>query len=136
MNRFDNKHVAKKIFDKLVKEGMISVDDSENKLDVIDEVLNQEFESGQTFEIPDCSWNKTPSMTTLSKHLECSTSHNFGNGRHVDCPQNIDDVIEHFSKKRNKGDEHDSYWNAQSEIITKVTTIKEVVAIIKPEDKV
>ncbi len=82
------------------------------------------------------AWFDEAPVKTIREHFEVAGSIGFGNSRHCDTYQNIDDAIEGNNKKRNKGDEYDAYWNNQDEIITKVTVITEIVKVIKSEDKI
>lgn len=132
MEKFNNKTLANKILIALNEKGANLEDASIN---IINKVLNETFKSDEKFNIPDCSWEKDHPITNVSQHLECASSISYSTSTHSECPQKLEDAVNHFSKKRKKGDEYDEYWNKQSEIITKITTIREVLVIIRPEDK-
>ena len=132
MEKFNNKIVAANILNALNKKGANLGNAS---ISIIDNVLNQVFESKDTFELPDCAWGKTHPFAKVGQHLQASSSIGYTNSRHSDCPQDLDEAIEKFSEKFKGNKEYSEYWDNQSEVITKITTITEVVAIIQPEDK-
>ncbi len=80
-------------------------------------------------------WSTPPEILTQKTHFEITTSHNYDNGRRMETPDNIVEAIKLATTKRNKGDEYDEYHNSKTEIVTKVITVREIVAVIKPEEK-
>jgi len=80
-------------------------------------------------------WSKPPEILRQETHFEIATSHNYDNGRRMETPDNIGEAIKLATTKRNKGDEYDEYHNSKTEIVTKVITVREIVAVIKPEEK-
>ena len=81
------------------------------------------------------AWNKDCPKKKQATHYEVATEKGYANSRHPEIYYNYVSAFQFASTKRNKNDEHDEYWNNQREVITKVTTIKEIVAIVKSEDK-
>lgn len=132
MEKFNQKELAWKIYNALNDKG---AELGNASVFIINKVLNEEFQGEDSFELPDCTWGKTHAVTTVSQHLECASSKDYTNGRHTNCPQELDVAIKHYSKKFDGDPEYAEYWDNQSKVLTKVTTIREVVAIIRPEDK-
>jgi len=92
-----------------------------------------------TFDLPDCSWGRTHKYVTEDFHYEIASSKDYSNGRHVipsEINQSLTSCIKYAQELRDKNDGRDAYWNNQDEIITKVTTTKEVVHIVRSEDKI
>lgn len=90
----------------------------------------------ETVFLADCAWNKNPQVKTEFTRFEISGSHGYGNGRHPETFKNLGDAIEFAkTKKAFPNSEHNDYWNNQSEVITKVTVITEIVRIVRPEEK-
>jgi hypothetical protein len=81
------------------------------------------------------AWNKDCPKKKQATHYEVATEKGYANSRHPEIYYNYVSAFQFASTKRNKNDEHDEYWNNQREVITKVTTVKEIVAIVKSEDK-
>lgn len=94
-----------------------------------------EKKSSEIVRLETCVWNKDQHKKVQHTYYAIQTEKDYGNSRRPDTFENIVLAIQAASTKRNKGDEYDVYHNGQTEIITKVTTIKEIVAIVKPEEK-
>ena len=91
--------------------------------------------TGDIVHLEDCVWNKDRNRIEKNVHYTISTARDYGNSTHSEMPDNLGKAIEIAKTKRKKGDEYDEYWNKQTEVITKVTIIKEIVRIVKPEEK-
>lgn len=91
---------------------------------------------GETVYLEQCAWNKNPKVKKVDICYEISTEKEYGNSRRNEKPDNIEEAIKLAITKRNKGDEYDTYHNSQNEVITKVTTIREIVKLIKAEEKI
>lgn len=83
-----------------------------------------------------CVWNKDIKKRTVNTVYEISNERDYGNSRRFEHPETIEEAIKIASTKRTECGEHNDYHNSQSEVITKVTTIREIVKIIKPEEKI
>ena len=94
------------------------------------------MKSEETVILKDWAWGTEAPIKRIDEHFEVATARGFTNSRHVETFKSAEEAEEKFGKKRAKGDEYDSYWNNQDEVITKVTVITEIVKIIKSEDKV
>jgi len=81
------------------------------------------------------AWSKDCPKKKQATHYEVATEKGYANSRHPEIYYNYVSAFQFASSKRNKNDGHDEYWNNQREVITKVTTVKEIVAIVKSEDK-
>lgn len=132
MEKFNNKIVAERILNSLNEQG---AELGNASINIIDSVLKESFKSEETFELTDCSWGHTQPLTTIKHHLEAASSHGYTNSKHASCPQDLNEAIEKFSKKFEGIKQYAEYWDNQSEIITKVTTIEEVIVVVSPEDK-
>lgn len=93
------------------------------------------YKSQEKINLPNACWGPNFPIIRVNHHLEASDDKGFTNGRYTDCPQDLEEAIEHYSKLRNKGDEYDDLRNSYAEVITKVTVITEIQAIVYPEDK-
>ena len=90
----------------------------------------------KTVKIKDWAWGTETPIKKTFKHFEVSGSIGYGNSKHFGVYDTQEEAENEWNKKRNKNDGHDNYWNNQDEIITKVTVIREIVKVIKSEDKV
>jgi len=90
----------------------------------------------ETIILKNWAWGYETPIKKTSEHFEVSTSNDFGNSKHCENFKSIDEAVDMYGKKRNKGDRYDDYWNGEDEIVTKVTIITEIVKIIHSKDKV
>ena len=85
-------------------------------------------------------WGKPPEILTQRTHFEIATSHGY-NSRRSETYSNLEDAISNAKQKYNPqnnpqmGEDNFKYWNTKNEIITKVTTIKEIMAVVRAEEK-
>ena len=131
METFNTNALAQRIASGLKTKGITL---SSTDIVLVSNLISQPFKSDEQFEIT-CSWGEVFPVARSSNHLEMSASWGYSNSRHSNCPQNLDEAIKKASIKRNKNDEYNDNWNKQDEIITEITTIKRVVAIVRSEDK-
>lgn len=86
--------------------------------------------------VPDCAWDKNPLIHREYTHYEISSSHGYGNSRHSKTFDNLEDAVKFAKNKFHLPEsEHAEYWDKQDEIITKVTTISEIVRVVKSAEK-
>lgn len=83
-----------------------------------------------------CVWNKDIKKRTVNTVYEISTEKDYGNSRSSELPENEEEAIKIATKKRTDCGNYNDYHNSQSEVITKITTIREIVRIITPEEKI
>lgn len=130
----DSEYDAKAVGELLIRQIKECADKNISDIEVV--YLKKEIiGDGKTVFIEDCAWEKNPMVKTESVTFEVASEKGYGNSRHPDTFEDVDNAIEYASKKRNKKDGYDDSHNEQNEIITKVTTIREIVAIVKSEDK-
>ena len=91
--------------------------------------------TGEIIHLEDCVWNKDRNRIENNVHYTISTARDYGNSTHSEMPDNLSEAVAIAKIKRKKGDEYDEYWNKQTEVITKITTIREIIRIVKPEEK-
>lgn len=95
----------------------------------------QTEEDNTIIHLKTCVWKQDIKKRTIDMFYEISDERDYGNSRRYEHYKTEEEAIKIASMKSNKGNEYDIYWNNQSEVITKVTTIREIVRIIKPEEK-
>lgn len=83
-----------------------------------------------------CVWQKDIKKRTVKTVYEISSERDYGNSRRYKHPETQEEAIDIAIKKTTDCGEYNDYHNSQSEVITKVTTIREIVRIIKPEEKI
>ncbi|MBK7362673.1 MAG: hypothetical protein IPJ01_10295 [Micavibrio sp.] len=87
-------------------------------------------------------WSKPPEILRKETHFEITTSHNYDNGRRMETYSNLEDAISNAKQKYDSenhpkmSEDNFKYWNTKDEIITKVTTIKEIMAVVRAEEKI
>jgi hypothetical protein len=87
-------------------------------------------------------WSKPPELLKQTTHFEIATSHGYDNCRRMETYSNLEDAILNAKQKYNlenhpkMSEENFKYWNTKDEIITKVTTVKEIMAVIRAEEKI
>jgi hypothetical protein len=91
---------------------------------------------GNTVSLPNCVWAKTYPVISKHTHFEIATERDYGNSHRSEKYSDKDRAIAEALKKRTKRDEYDDYHNGQSEVITQVTIIKEIIRVIQPDEKV
>lgn len=87
-------------------------------------------------------WSKPPEILKQTTHYEIATSHGYDNSRRMETYSKLEDAISNAKQKYNLENhpkmwkEHFEYHNSKNEIITKVTTIKEIMAVVRAEEKI
>lgn len=94
------------------------------------------------FTIEGCVWGNLFKTKTVNESWEISGSHDYTNGCHGGTrPTDLNEAIRMATKLHTvenspqMSDENRKYWNDQSEVITKVTTIREVVNVVESHRK-
>jgi hypothetical protein len=86
--------------------------------------------------------SKPPEILKQTTHYEIATSHGYDNSRRSETYSKLEDAISNAKQKYNSENhpkmwkEDFEYWNTKNEIITKVTTIKEIMAVVRAEEKI
>ena len=83
-----------------------------------------------------CVWNKDIKKRTINTVYEISSERDYGNSMRFERPKTEEEAIRIASTKITQCGEYNDYHNSKTEVITKVTTIREIVRIIKPEEKI
>lgn len=93
-------------------------------------------ESKEKVIIPNWSWGTETPVITEDVTFEIAPSNDYGNGRHPETFSNQNEAVEFAETKKVMPDKkHEEYWNSKHEVITKVTTIREIVRIVVPSEK-
>ena len=94
------------------------------------------------FSLKDCAWGETFPRKTINESWEVSGSRSYTNGCHGGTrPNNLSEAIRRAKRLHTvenspqMSDENRKYWNNQDEVITKITTIKEVVSVVESHRK-
>lgn len=92
----------------------------------------------EVIKLQDCVWGTDHPTVKKRQHYEVASAKGFGNSRHSETFSELNPAIEFAKNYHNNlpaDSEYVSYWFSQSEVITRVTTITEIVRVVSPFDK-